>query len=125
MDEIRAQQIEVLEFAISYIPKLGQAIKEILPELQGEEKPDTQDYLKQIIDGINMVIEIANGTLDFINEKEVLINKDGIEEKVQLLSRACLARDNGQIALELETGMLPFLDIFYQISSVLLAQKNE
>lgn len=121
MDDIRKQQLEALEVGVEYIQKLVPAVKEILPELRGEEKEDTMDFLGQIIDGINFVIEIANATMPLINEKEEILNKEGIEEKVQILSRALQARDNVKTAQALEEGILPFVDIFYQVASLLLA----
>lgn len=121
MDDIRKQQLEALEVGVEYIQKLIPAVKEILPELRGEEKEDTMDFLGQIIDGINFVIEIANATMPLINEKEEILNKEGIEEKVQILSRALQARDNVKTAQALEEGILPFVDIFYQVASLLLA----
>ena len=47
------------------------------------EMPDTKDYLNQQLDGINYVIDIMNITLPFLNEKEEVLNKDAMEEKVQ------------------------------------------
>ncbi len=121
MEDIRKQQVEALEVGVEYVQKLIPAIKEILPELRGEEKEDTMDFLGQIIDGINFVIEIVNATMPMINEKEEILNKEGIEEKVQILSKALQARDNAKTAQALEEGILPFVDIFYQVASILLA----
>ena len=121
MEDIRKQQVEALEVGVEYVQKLIPAIKEILPELRGEEKEDTMDFLGQIIDGINFVIEIVNATMPMINEKEEILNKEGIEEKVQILSKALQARDNAKTAQALDEGILPFVDIFYQVASILLA----
>ena len=121
MEDIRVQQIEALEIGIEYVQKLIPATKEILPELRGEEKEDTMDFLNQIIDGINFVIEIVNATLPLINEKEEILSKDGIEEQVQLLNAGLQARDYSKVADALETGILSFMDIFYQVASVIVA----
>ena len=119
------QQIEVLETGIEYVKKLIPAIKEILPELRGEEKEDTTDYLNQIIDGINFIIEIVNGTMPLINEKEEILNQDGIEQQVQRLNESLGAKDNAKVAQAMEEGMLPFLDIFYQVASVIVAEEKQ
>ena len=124
MEDIRKQQLEALETGVEYVKKLVPAIKEILPELRGEEKEDTIDFLNQLIDGINFVIEIVNATMGMINEKEEILNKDGIEEKVQLLNDGLSAKDNLKTAQALEEGILPFLDIFYQVSSIILEREN-
>ena len=124
MEDIRMQQLEVLETGIEYVKKLVPATKEIIPELRGEEKEDTMDYLNQIIEGINFLIEIVNATMTLINEKEEILSKDGIEEKVQLLSAALTARDNAKTAQALEEGMLPFMDIFYQVASLIVEREK-
>lgn len=116
--------MEALETGVEYVKKLVPAIKEILSELRGEEKEDTIDFLNQLIDGINFVIEIVNATMGMINEKEEILNKDGIEEKVQLLNDGLSAKDNLKTAQALEEGILPFLDIFYQVSSIILEREN-
>jgi len=121
MEDIRVQQTEALEVGIEYVQKLIPAVQEILPELRGEEKEDTMDYLNQIIDGINFMIDIVNGTLSLINEKDEILSKDGMEEKVQLLNRALQVKDYSEVARALEEGMLPFMDIFYQVSTIILA----
>lgn len=124
MEDIRREQMEALETGVEYVKKLVPAIKEILPELRGEEKEDTIDFLNQLIDGINFVIEIVNATMGMINEKEEILNKDGIEEKVQLLNAGLSAKDNLKTAQALEEGILPFLDIFYQVSSIMLEREK-
>ena len=121
MEDIRKQQVEALEVGVEYVQKLVPAIKEILPELRGEEKEDTTDFLNQIIDGINFVIEIVNATMPMMNEKEEILNQEGIEEKVQQLNAALQARDHAKTAQALEEGILPFADIFYQVASIFLA----
>ena len=124
MEDIRMQQIEVLETGIEYVQKLVPAMKEILPELRGDEKEDTMDYLNQIIEGINFVIEIVNATMNLINEKEEILSKDGIEEQVQLLNAGLQQKDNAKVAQALEDGMLSFMDIFYQVAGVIVAREK-
>jgi len=124
MEDIRTQQIEALEVGVEYVQKLVPAIKEILPELRGDEKEDTIDYLNQIIDGINFVIEIANATMGLINEKEEILSKDGIEEQVQKLNEGLNKKDYFKVAQAMEEGMLPFLDIFYQVASIILEKEK-
>ncbi len=124
MEDIRVQQLEALEVGVEYVKKLIPAAKEILPELRGDEKEDTMDFLNQIIDGINFVIEIVNATMSLINEKEEILNKEGIEEKVQLLNAGLQARDNVKTAQALEDGILPFMDIFYQVASLMLEREK-
>lgn len=123
MEDIRQQQIEALGMAAEYIEKLIPAMKEIIPELRGQELPDTKDFLNQQMDGLNFVIDIINGTMGLVNEKETILIKDNMEEKVQNLNRALGAQMNPQIADVLEADILPFLDVFRQVALVLIKEE--
>ena len=118
MEEQKKQQLEAL--GSEYIAKLIPAMKEIIPELRGAEMPDTEDYLNQQLDGLNYVIDIINITIPFLNEKEEVLNKDAMEEKVQNLNRA-----HAMIANAFEADILPMLDIYRQIALVVLEQNKE
>lgn len=125
MEDIRQQQIEALGMVAEYIEKLIPAMKEIIPELRGQELPDTKDFLNQQMDGLNFVIDIINGTMSLVNEKETILIKDNMEEKVQNLNRALGAQMNPQIADVLEADILPFLDVFRQVALVLVKGEQD
>lgn len=122
MEEIRQQQMEALEMGCEYIEKLVPAMKEIIPELRGLELPDTRDFLNQQMDGLNFVIDIMNATMSLINEKETVLIKDNMEEKVQKLNSALGAMDHAKIADALENDILPMIDIFRQVALVILGK---
>ena len=122
MEEIRQQQMEALEMGCEYIEKLVPAMKEIIPELRGLELPDTRDFLNQQMDGLNFVIDIMNATMSLINEKETILIKDNMEEKVQKLNSALGAMDHAKIADALENDILPMIDIFRQVALVILGK---
>ncbi|MBR4759352.1 MAG: hypothetical protein IK078_04295 [Lachnospiraceae bacterium] len=123
MDEIKVQQYEALQDGADYALRLVPAIREILPELRGDEKDDTQDFKNQIFEGINYLVEVVNGTLPLINEKEVILNRDGIEEKMQQLINSVDSKDDAAVADALEQGILPFVEIFYQVATIMLKNK--
>ena len=128
MDDLKKQQYDALRDGAEYALRLVPAIREIIPELRGNEKDDTEDFKNQIIEGINYIIEIVNGTMPLINEKEVILNKDGIEEKIQQLIRSVEHKSNEEIATALEEGILPFIEIFYQVATIMVKTqeaKNE
>lgn len=124
MEEQKKQQLEALTLGSEYIAKLIPAMKEIIPELRGAEMPDTEDYLNQQLDGLNYVIDIINITIPFLNEKEEVLNKDAMEEKVQNLNRALGNNSHVMIADAFEAGILPMLDIYRQIALVVLEREN-
>lgn len=125
MDEMKKMQMEVLKEGAEYSLRLVPAIREILPELRGEAREDTEDFKNQIFEGINYIVEVVNGTLPFINEKEIILNRDGIEEVMQRLIKSVDTEDNNQVADALEEGILPFIEIFYQIAVILVNRTEE
>ena len=125
MEEQKKQQLEALELGSEYIAKLIPAMKEIIPELRGAEMPDTEDYLNQQLDGLNYVIDIINITIPFLNEKEEVLNKEAMEEKIQNLNRALGNNSHAMIADAFEADILPMLDIYRQIALVVLEQNKE
>ena len=44
MEDNRKEQVEALEALKDYNPKICKALAEIVPELKGEKKEDTQEY---------------------------------------------------------------------------------
>ncbi|NLG03319.1 MAG: molecular chaperone, partial [Clostridia bacterium] len=75
-------------------------------------------FLAQIINGLNWVIEVFNGTMSLINEEKVLIDKDVINRDVLQLSEALIAKDDAHIATAIDSGILPFLNEFQEISAL-------
>ncbi len=86
MEAIREQKLEALKTAAEYIEKLLPAMEEVISEIKGEMKEDTVDFLLQIIDGFNFMIETYNVTRDLVNDPETLINDDELERAVGSLS---------------------------------------
>lgn len=122
MDELRIQQREVLETVLEYTEKLKKGINEILDELKVCRKHDTIDFLRQIVDGLNWVIEAVNGTLPMLNEGKVRIVKESVNQAVDSLSEALRISDDIKIAEALEMQMLPFLSVLREASEEVLSQ---
>lgn len=125
MGDVKGMQYEALKDGADYALRLVPAIREILPELRGNMKDDTEDFKNQIFEGINYIVEIVNGTMSLINEKEDILNRDGIEEIMQQLITSMDQKDNSAIADALEQGILPFIEIFYQIAVIMTQPKTE
>lgn len=124
MEEIRQEQIEALKIAIDYIKKLTPVFGTLAEELRTERQEDTIDFLNQAIEGLNFVIEIFNATMPLLNEKEELFQKDVIEEKIQAMNTALKERDDQKTAEAIEDGIIPFLEIFAQISKVFISREE-
>lgn len=58
------EEIEALEALKSYNVKMVKALKEIIPELKGQKKEDTDEYFQHILKGLNWEIQVLNGSDD-------------------------------------------------------------
>lgn len=117
MEDIRQQQIEALEVLESYNERMVKAVREIIVELKGQQQPDTEDFLNQIIEGINWEIQVVNGTLDYINEDEQLLDKEGFNQAILNHNDAIASGDDEKMAESLEVNVLPYLVKIQEITA--------
>ena len=87
-NNLNAEQKEALEVYIEYNKKLMNSINMLLSELREQRKDDTDEFQKKIIEGLNWEIQILNGTLSLINQKEERINKNEVNQQVLKIGRA-------------------------------------
>lgn len=109
------EEIEALETLKEYNVKVVKALKEIIPELKGEKKVDTDEYLQHILKGINWEIQVINGTMKYLNREEEVISKEGTNEIILRLNDAINAKDEEKVAQILEAELLPFLEKLNEI----------
>ncbi len=112
MDNIREQQNEALRNAAEYLGKLIPAMETVVSEIRSQMQEDTVDFLLQVIDGLNFMIETYNVTRDLVNDPEPLINDDQLEKAVGILSDGFSKKDYAAIADELSGDIVPFLKVF-------------
>ncbi len=117
MDTIREQKLEALRTAEDYLGRLIPAMDQVISEIKGQMQEDTIDFLLQIIEGLNFMIETYNATKDLINDPEPLINDDVLESSVGRLSDGFSKKDYGMIADELSSDIVPFLKVFKEASA--------
>lgn len=123
MEDIRAQQIEALEVLEDYNKRLMKSMKNIIPELEGERKEDTDKFLDEIVKGINWEIGILNGTMALLNEKEERINKEDINSSILKLSKALEGKKDSEIAASLK-DTLPVFEKFGKAAGEALAEEK-
>lgn len=109
------EEIEALETLKQYNVKVVKALKEIIPELKGEKKEDTDEYLQHIFKGINWEIQVLNGTMDYLNREEEVISKKNANEMILKLNEAVNDKSDEKIAGVLEEHLLPFLEKLNEI----------
>lgn len=104
------EEIEALETLKDYNVKIIKALKEVVPELRGEKREDTDEYLRHILKGINWEIEVINGTKHYINRESEKISKEDINHTILKLNDAIQGKQNVELVDILENEMLPFLE---------------
>ena len=110
MEDNRKEQVEALEALKDYNPKICKALKEIIPELRGEKKEDTQEYIEHIFRGVNWELQVINGTMELLNEKEQQVSKDSLNEMIVQVNDAYTSKEGEKLAQIIETELLPFVE---------------
>lgn len=103
MEDLRKQQKEALFALTEYSPRLITAIRNVAEELNGNRQPDTDEYLRSIVNGMNWEIEVFNGTRDYINEDRTRIDKDRANEIFMQFNEAHQGGNDAKM-VELLTG---------------------
>lgn len=125
-NNLNEEQKEALEVYIEYNKRLMNSINMLLLELREQRKDDTDEFQKKIIEGLNWEIQILNGTLSLINQKEERINKNEVNQQVLKLEEALKTREDEKIADSFERDILPeFIKVEGIIQTVLNEQKLE
>lgn len=121
MEDMRAQQIEALEVLEDYNKRLIKSMKNIIPELEGERKEDTDKFLDEIVKGINWEIGILNGTMTLLNETRERIRKEDINSSILKLSKALEGKKDSEIAASMKET-LPVFENFGKAAEEVLEE---
>lgn len=108
-NNIKDDQIEALETLADYIPKLIGGIDMVKAELRGERKPDTDEYLKMIIDGINWVLGIVNGCMSLFEEYNIVFDKEKANDYSVAFSKAYGTGNDTAIADSMDADVIPMI----------------
>ena len=107
MEQLMEEKREAVEVARGYLEKLIPGMETLCGELKGDRQPDTDDFQKQCIDGLNWVIEVYNRTRDVMDTEKIHVEKQELNEKLMELGTAI--KEDGKIAQMLEDVVIPFL----------------
>lgn len=110
-NNIKDDQIEALETLADYIPKLIGGIDTVKVELRGERKPDTDEYLKMIIDGINWVLGIVNGCMSLFEEYNIVFDKEKANDYSAAFSKAYGTGNDTAIADSMDAHVIPMIKL--------------
>ncbi len=112
MIENRAEQVEALQAMLDYNPRLVKAMKAVSDELAGERQPDTDEYLLSVIKGINWEIQVLNGTMEVLNEKELQVEKDAVNDIFVEFNDLYQNKNDSGMAVSFQTKVIPFFETF-------------
>ncbi len=110
MENREAMQRDVLKELIAYSNNLIPALQELIDELRMDNREDTQQFLNEVIAGINWEIEVYNQCASLINAKSNYIDKKAMVAAVKNLGNTLASNNNWQIADCLELDFLPFVN---------------
>ena len=110
MDNMQAEKQEALQVLGEYLEKLIPGMKTLSEELKGDSQPDTDDFQKQCIDGLNWVIEIYNRVSDVIDSEKINAAKQEFNNRLGELGTAIREKEDAKIAELIETAVIPFLE---------------
>lgn len=103
------QQREAMQEAAGYLSRLIPAAEEMADEFKGELQEDSYDVLDMVVEGLNWVIQVYNGTKDVINKETEQVDSKAMDQKITKFGTAYTAHDQSGIVSGLEEAVLPFL----------------
>ena len=120
MEDKRTEQIEALQTLAEYNQKVLKNIPILVRELRGERLEDTDKFLTAIVIAINWEVEVLNGTLEVLNEKEERVSKESVNQKIVALSDALKEKDDNAQADAFEQ-FIPELEIIEKAINEVIA----
>lgn len=116
MEDNRAEEKEALGALVEYSPKLLKGMQAVIKELEGNRQPDTDEYLKSVINGMNWEIQVLNGTMAYLNEDKQLIDKSEANNLFVDFGNAYQEKNDAKIAAQLEEKLIPFFTKLEEIA---------
>jgi hypothetical protein len=105
----REQENEAIRVAAEYCVKLENAINNAVHELTENRQPDTDEYVKDILNGLNWTIQVYNGTREYLAELGAGIDEAAVNAAVADVAESFKANDDAAKARALGGEMLDFV----------------
>ena len=84
------------------------------------EEKEIIEFLKGIIDAINWEVQVMNGTMDFLNEGKVRIDKEDFNQKILALGEGIEAKDDEKMAAAVK-ALIPKFEELGQAAQEVIA----
>ena len=123
MEDRRTEQIEALQTLAEYNQKVLKNIPILVRELRGERLEDTDKFLTAIVNAINWEVEVLNGTMEVLNEKEERVSKESVNQKIVALSDALKEKDDKAQADAFEQ-LIPELEMIEESINEVIRRKS-
>lgn len=94
MEDMKKEQLEVLNEAKGYCTNVLHCIDTVVPELKGDKKDDTDEYLRMTVDGVNVALEMYNATRDLTAGAQPAVDEAEGNNAVKELSAALKSGDD-------------------------------
>lgn len=118
MDNLQEEKKEALKAAGEYLERLIPGIGTLCGELRGNRQPDTDEFQKQCIDGLNWVIEIYNRITDIVDAEKIHTEKQTLNASLMELGAAIREKEDEKMARILEEAVVPFLSDLKEAAQV-------
>ncbi len=102
MDTNKIEQMEALETLTQFNSRLLDNLPTLIRELSDNRKPDTDTYLKSIVDVIGWEIAVMNATAPLLAEARTHVDKESFNRSVLALNTAIASGADREIALALQ-----------------------
>ena len=74
-----------------------------------QKKEDTDEYFQHILKGLNWEIQVLNGTMNYLNRNEIIIDKEKLNRSISELNSAVQDNNSKMIGNVVEQCIYPFL----------------
>lgn len=114
------EQLEALETLAQFNDRLLNNLPTVIEELSGQRKPDTDAYLKNIVEVIGWEISVMNATSALFAEAGVSMDKEGFNQSVLALNSALASGKDRETAAALE-NLIPHFETLREAAREILA----
>lgn len=120
METSTMEQMEALQVLAQFNDRLIKNLPTIISELTENRKPDTDVYLKNIIEVIGWEIYVINATASVLAGAQTHMDKERFNQSVTALNEALSAKSDAGIAAALQ-DLIPHFETLKAAAEEILA----